>query len=268
MTAQLGFSEVISAVEQIDRDYRARPLLTAMAPNDDMVHPDWDVENKHYFSVGENALEIVLQSMVLCRVTGFKTILDMPSGFGRVARHLKTAFPDATLCACDLYEDRISVCAEYFGAIAIKSKENFDELKFPTKFDLVWCGSLLTHLPKREFEGALALFSRSLNPNGMAIITLHGRHSPYIQHNKWKYLPDERFAIAEADYRNNGFGWADYGMPEMYYKQSNYGISLSAPSHSLKCLEADEGIRIKAYVERHWDDHQDVMVFQKTPLNS
>jgi len=239
-----------------------------MAPNDDMVHPDWDAENKHYFSVGENALVIVLQSMILCRVTGFKTILDMPSGFGRVARHLKTAFPDAMLCACDLYEDRISVCAEYFGAIPVKSKEDFDELKFPTKFDLIWCGSLLTHLPKREFEGALALFSRSLNPNGIAVVTLHGRHSPYIQHNKWKYLPDDRFAIAEADYQKLGFGWADYGTPEMYYEQSNYGISLSAPSHSLKCLEADEGIRIKAYVERHWDDHQDVMVFQKTPLNS
>ena len=268
MSAPLGFTEVISAVQQLDRDYRARPLLTRIAPNDDMVHPDWDKEHVHYYSVGENALTIVMQAMLLCRVTGFQTILDMPSGFGRVARHLKTAFPGATLYACDLYDDRLTVCADYFGAIAYKSRENFDELKFPTKFDLIWCGSLLTHLPKKEFEAALALFSRSLNPNGIAIVTLHGRHSPYIQHNKWKYLPDNRFAIAESDYRKKGFGWADYGMPEMYYEQSNYGISLSAPSNSLRCLEADESIRIKAYVERHWDDHQDVLIFQKTPLNS
>jgi SAM-dependent methyltransferase len=267
MTIGEGFSEVVSAVQRIENDYRERPLSTKISPSDDMVNTDWDHEHKHYFSVGRNALEIIFEAMILCRATDVSSILDMPSGFGRVTRHLKAAFPKAELYACDLYQDRIDFCAQELGAVPIKSKENFDEITFGKKFDLIWCGSLLTHLTAKQFESALGLFSASLSPNGMAVVTLHGRHSPFIQHNKWKYLPDKTFALAEAQYRAKGFGYADYNMPGRFFEQKTYGISLSAPSHSLMCLEADESVRIKSYTERHWDDHQDVLVFQKTPLN-
>lgn len=262
-----SFDEVVSDIRQISLDYRARPLATQVAPHDDMVNDTWDREKIHYFSVGTNALEIIFEAMLLCRMSGLGTILDMPSGFGRVTRHLRAAFPDAAVYACDLYQDRIDFCARELGAAPVKSRENLGDLIFPTKFDLIWCGSLLTHFTASQFQGALEFFSRWLNPDGVAVITLHGRHSPFIQHNKWKYLPDETFARAEAQYRATGFGYADYNMPDRFFEQKTYGVSLSAPSYVLKRLEKDESIRIKAYVERHWDDHQDVLIFQKTPLN-
>jgi SAM-dependent methyltransferase len=262
-----NFSEVLSTIQQISHDYTERPLPRQVFPSDDMVNTSWDHEKLHYFGVGLDALELIFDAMMLCRLTKIRSILDMPSGFGRVTRHLKTAFPDAELYACDLYQDRIDFCARELGAIPVKSKENFNDIRFTTKFDLIWCGSLLTHLTAQQFQQALELFARSLNADGVAVITLHGRHSPFIQHNKWKYLPDEQFAIAESQFRDKGFGYADYNMQNVFFEQETYGVCLSSPSYVLKCLEKDESIRIKAYLERRWDDHQDALIFQKTPLN-
>jgi SAM-dependent methyltransferase len=267
MMTKVDFSGELSAIQQIYREYKQRSIDRKLAPDEDMINADWDHDKTHYFAVGADAIEIILQSMILCGVKSLGSILDMPCGFGRVTRHLKAAFPGAALYACDLYKDRIDFCAQVLGAESIKSKENLNEILFPTKFDLIWCGSLLTHLTAPQFENALALFSRSLNPNGIAIVTLHGRYSLFVQHNKWKYLPDETFAIAESQFRAEGFGYADYGRPDQFFEQQQYGISLSAPSYALKCLERDESLTIKAYTERHWDHHQDVLVFQKTSLN-
>jgi SAM-dependent methyltransferase len=269
MKVRLEFSDVLSAVEQAERNYEMQPLSTEISPNDDMIvaGADWEWERRHYFSVGANALEIVFEAMILCRVAKFESILDVPSGFGRVTRHLRAAFPDATLYASDLYQNRIDFCAQALGARPVKSKEDFAQIVYPTRFDLIWCGSLLTHLAASEFQSALDLCSRSLNPDGVAIVTLHGRHSPYFHHNRCKYLPDKSFALAERGFRKAGFGYADYNMPGVYSEQKAYGISLSAPSYVLKCLEKDESLRVKAYIERHWDDHQDVVIVQKTPIN-
>jgi SAM-dependent methyltransferase len=269
MRVRLEFSDVLSAVQQAERNYEMQPLSTEISPSDDMIvaGADWEWERRHYVSVGANALEIVFEAMILCRVAKFESILDVPSGFGRVTRHLRAAFPDATLYASDLYQNRIDFCAQALGAKPVKSKEDFAQIVYPTGFDLIWCGSLLTHLAASEFQSALDLFSRSLNPDGIAVVTLHGRHSHYFHHNKSKYLPDESFALAERDFQNAGFGYADYNMPGVYSEQKAYGISLSAPSYVLKCLEKDESLRVKAYVERHWDDHQDVLIVQKTPIN-
>jgi SAM-dependent methyltransferase len=267
MTDNKDFSDILSALQKIHRAYRERRVETTVAPEDDMVNADWDHQKTHYFAVGANAVEIILQAMTLCAVTSLASILDMPSGFGRVTRHLRAAFPEASLYACDLYRDRIDFCSEFLGAMAIKSKENVNDIVFPTKFDLIWCGSLLTHFAATEFEGALRLFSRSLNVNGIAIVTLHGRYSLFVQHNRWKYLPDETFASVESQFRADGFGYADYGKSDQFFEQKQYGISVSAPSYVIKILENDESLRIKGYAERQWDDHQDVLVFQKKSLN-
>jgi SAM-dependent methyltransferase len=115
--------------------------------------------------------------MFLAETVSVKTVLDMPCGFGRVARHLRTAFPHAKLTCCDLYQDRVDFCSREFRADGVKSKENYDDIEFPHTFDLIWVGSLLTHLPEPLFKKALALFSRSLSPNGIAVVTTQGRHA-------------------------------------------------------------------------------------------
>jgi SAM-dependent methyltransferase len=243
-------------------DTKPPEVSRILSPRDDMIDPRHPDALAHYFAVGRNAMENIYGAMRTCSKSEVKTVLDMPCGFGRVTRHLAIAFSGSDLYVCDLDPAKIEFCAREFHATAVRSKEHFNEITLPVKFDLIWCGSLLTHLNKSEFQAALRLFSRSLNQEGIAVVTTHGRYSPYIQHYKWKYLPDKQFARAEKDFRSSGFGYVDYeGQP-------SYGISLSLPSYVASVLEKDESIHIRGLIERGWDDHQDVTVIQKRSIHS
>jgi SAM-dependent methyltransferase len=263
-----SLEERLEAVRSILRTYEQNPFSREVDPRDDMTHPDWDKEFASYFLSGRTALELVLDAMITSGVSAPATILDMPSGFGRVTRHLVSAFPAARIYACDLYQDRIDFCASAFKVRAFKSKEDFDQLTFPEKFDVIWCGSLLTHLPARLFRRCIASFSRSLNPGGIAVVSLQGRHSPYIQKHKWKYIDDARFAKAEARFRSEGFGYVDYNLKAQFFEQDAYGVTLSSPAWVMRSLEDDESIRITGFLERAWDECQDVAVFKKTPIHA
>jgi SAM-dependent methyltransferase len=157
---------------------------------------------------------------------------------------------------------KVDFCSERFGAVPVPSSEDFATLNLGRTFDLIWCGSLLTHFDETPFREALALFSRSLAPGGVALITLHGRYSPTFQRDVVGYLPHDRFAEIEASYIARGFGYADYG------NQQGYGISLSSPSFVLGCLESDRSITTRGYVERGWDDHQDVLIVEKRSIDA
>jgi SAM-dependent methyltransferase len=186
--ARLGetraFGQSLRSIGDIWDRYRERPISGVLSPHDDMTHAEWDKNAIHYRSVGSNAIEIILGAMLATRMTKIDSMLDMPCGFGRVTRHLAAAFPDARLHACDLYRDRIEFCAREFHAIPIESNQDFTKVAFPEKFDLIWCGSLLTHLPEQEFRSALSLFASSLTENGIAIITTLGRASPFVPNCK------------------------------------------------------------------------------------
>jgi SAM-dependent methyltransferase len=261
------FVGALAAVNAIAVQYEAAAVNEVVAPSGDNVDPANAGSLADYLRIGRNAIELILQAMLIANKTQVKTILDMPCGFGRVARHLAAAFPEAALWVCDLYEDQIAFCAEHFRGNPLLSKVNLSELSFPTPFDLIWCGSLLTHLPKPQFLNALRLFSRSLAPNGIAVVTTHGRFSPWFHHTHYKYLSDERFIIAERGFYKNGFGFVDYADP-VSIDSPSYGISLSSAAFVLSAMEEDHSIRIVSFAETGWARHQDVLVFRKLPIFS
>ena len=229
---------------------------------------DWRLE--HYFKVGANALNIIISALLNNKLEPPRTILDFPSGSGRVTRHLKSFFPAANIVVCDLYEDHINFCVDNLGVEGKLSDEFFENIQFDQQFDLIFCGSLLTHLPLNSIRQALALISRSLSDRGIAVVTFHGRHSVYIQDNKWKYVEDELFDIAKSGYEEKGFGYVDYEhdfRSNLFDKQETYGVSLSLPSWVLSELETNDEIRILGYYERFWDQHQDVVIFGKPGVN-
>jgi len=159
----------------------------------------------------------------------------------------------------------VRFCCEKLGATALEASENFRSLDYRRdlglEFDLIWSGSLLTHLDQQRFRDALDFFARSLAADGIAILTLHGRYSPYLQRHHWKYCPDERFEIAEKGFEASGFGYVDYEGAD------RYGVSLSRPSFTAATVEGIPGVRIVGYHERRWDGHQDVLVLRKTDIH-
>jgi SAM-dependent methyltransferase len=261
------FGGALAAVNAIAVQYEAAAVNEVIAPSDDYFDPANAGSLANYLRIGRNAIELILQAMLIANKSCLKTVLDMPCGFGRVARHFAAAFPEAALWVCDLYEDRIAFCAEHFRGNPLLSKVNLSELSFPTSFDLIWCGSLLTHLPKSKFLDTLRLVSRSLAPDGIAVVTTIGRFSPWFHHTHYKYLSDERFILAERGFYKTGFGYVDYADP-VSIDSPTYGISLSSAAFVVSAIEEDDSVQIVSFTERGWDRHQDVLVFRKSPIFS
>jgi len=231
-------------------------------------HEPWRMT--HYFEVGADALRIIVSALAAAGRPIPRRILDFPSGSGRVTRHLRAFFADAEIWACDIKDYHREFCERQFRATPIASVGNLRNLRFDADFDLIFCGSLLTHVPQDQAEAALIAIANALTPRGIAIVTFHGRHADYIQKNKWKYVDDELFAVAGARVREAGYGFVGY-RPSAQGRGSDsepdYGVALTRPSWVTAQLETQANSRILGFTERAWDDHQDVVVFGRPGVN-
>lgn len=252
-------------------EYKRRGIVQALNPKDQETVFDQDWKLAHYFDAGADAVRNVVDALIANFREPPKAILDFPSGSGRVTRHFKSFFPDAHVTACDLYDHHIDFCAEVLGAEAVLSKENFDDLHFERKYDVIFCGSLLTHLPARLFVAAMRCMARALSDTGIAVVTTHGRHIEFSQKNKFAIIQPELFEVAQATIEAEGFGYVDYEhdlLATSWNRQENYGVTLTRPHWALKSLEDDYSIRILGYNERGWDAGQDVVIFGKPGVNA
>ncbi len=240
-----------NAIQSEVIDCQADSIIEEISPADTMFTGD----KTHYFKVGESALHCIQTALAIAQKDRVETIFDLPCGHGRVMRFLRRAFPDANITGCDLDTDGVDFCAKTFDAKPLYSNPNPDLIQPDTQFDLIWCGSLLTHLQADLCVGFLRLFDRALQPGGIAIFTTHGRLSvDWIRQKSYIYglNPDELPQLL-ADYDRDGFGYLDY--PNV----QQYGISLSSPSWVCSQLEQFPKLRILSYTERLWDHHQDVV---------
>lgn len=227
-----------------------------IAPEDGM----FEGSRHHYFGVGQSALQCIDLAARAAGRDRFRRILDFGSGYGRVLRVLKAAFPDARFAACDVDRGAIEFCARTFGAEPIPSSENFAEIQVRDRFDLIWCGTLLTNVDAAQFSKALAFFHDLLDEDGILVFTTHG---PFVVHRirsgEFTYGVDEDFIPRLlTDYDRTGFGYADYPQEVLVRLGLNkYGISVSSPSWVLSQLELFTDLRVLNYTERAWDNHQD-----------
>jgi predicted O-methyltransferase YrrM/SAM-dependent methyltransferase len=235
----------------VRRRIQTHPLRTwlrgrgRISPRDAMYVGD----AAHYFSVGASAM----RAIEAAAPPAPKRILDMPSGHGRVLRHLRKRYPDAALVACDLDEDGIAFCAQQFGAEPVPSAADLSELSLPGPFDLIWCGSLVTHLDARRVGELLTLFRESLAPEGVAVVTTHGELvAERLRSGDTYQLAPQAAKTTAADYDATGFGYADYPW------SPGYGMSVTS-NKWLEDAASRAGLRVVSFQEHAWDDHQDVI---------
>src|SRR5437016_10513244 len=98
-----------------------------------------------YFKVGLSAIRCIDAAIHQGCLDRVDNILDLPCGGGRVLRFLAVHY-SAKIWAGDLQRDMVGFCAREFGAVPVHSSTDFDQLSIVQSFDIIWCGSLVTHL--------------------------------------------------------------------------------------------------------------------------
>ncbi|MBV8529480.1 MAG: class I SAM-dependent methyltransferase [Candidatus Dormibacteraeota bacterium] len=234
-------------------------LSRDVSPDERMPVDNLDV----YFDVGRSALRAIQLAQELASVSGFTSILDMPCGHGRVARWLRAAYPAARLTACDLLTDGVDYCARTFDARPVHSTMQPDASMFDDTYDLIFVGSLLTHVDADRWDRFIDLWWALLRPGGLLIVTTHGDYVAERMRGGELYgyppLSIERLLRTYAHAR--------FGFLEESPGSIDYGITVSKPDWVLHRLLRCEGARVVLYSERLWDRHQDVAAIAR-PANA
>jgi SAM-dependent methyltransferase len=233
-----------------------------VSPRDHMYNSATEPKDHSYHTLGRLALDCVRSAMVTAQMETARSILDLPSGHGRVLRHLKAEFPEARLTACDIDHDGVDYCAKTFGATPLYGREGTPD-PVEGQFDLIWCGSLLTHLDAPEWEEFLAYFEAALMPRGLLVFTTHGRSIAHkLRDPEWgaQYVPNTRQTEEIVrGYDEQGFGFADYGygqeVRDSLSLPSKFGISASKPSWVCQLIERRPHLLLLSYTENRWGAH-------------
>ena len=240
------------------------------ANNDTMM----DHIRDHYFQAGEEAINQIIRGVLSSNLSIVKNVLDLACGHGRVLRHLVKLFINAKFSAADIDEDGVDFSVEQFGVKGIYTPVNIYEFDFNDHYDLIWAGSLFTHLPLEKIIRTTAHVCNYLTPRGIFIFTLHGRYSD----NEITFSDEEDTEVQNAinQFKETGFGFYNFdptklipgehqhSSMERYLSLSrsipDYGMSFSMPSRIVHEIECMENLQIFSYRENGWVGSHDIMV--------
>jgi SAM-dependent methyltransferase len=210
----------------------------------------------HYFSVGESALDNILHPLAMLDKHP-NHILDFGCGAGRVTRWLSATFPGAVLEACDIRQEDIKFVATQFGAMTWESGVDVAKLKAPSNYDLIWVGSVFTHLSETISKQLLDRLASWLNFGGVLVFTSHGRKVSKLGDISGFYGIADEWNRVLQDYRLKGYGYADYP------QTPGYGVSVTQLSWWANTIADRKDLRLISLEDHAWDDHQDVIAVQK-----
>ena len=210
-----------------------------------------------YASVGREAVELIDQAL---REAGRSFAdggrgLDFGCGHGRVLRWLVQRLDPSSVTCCDLDPEAVAFCASEFGATPLVSNQDF-ELADTGPFDLIWAGSLATHLPEEAWFRWSKLAGRLLGPRGVVVFTTH---APALAAAD-RYLPDMGRHADELSraLKDTGFAYRPY----THYGHDGYGVAFHDPDRVERDM-ASVGLSRVLFRPKGWDSHQDLHAFWK-----
>jgi SAM-dependent methyltransferase len=213
---------------------------------------------QHYGWVGRSALACIDRALGDAGRTraDVHACLDFACGYGRELRYLVPAFERVD--ACDVVDDALGFCASAFGVTTFRSTHEFELLRFPRGYDLIWVGSLFTHLDAAPFGTLVRVLTGALSPGGLLVFTTHGDFS--LDHLATYDADTPDPAVVAATYRRDGFFFAPYVGGDRHY-----GLSLASPDFVQRTSrEASQGqLELVRFEPTGWADHQDVHVFRR-----
>ncbi len=238
-------------------------VIKDIAPDDQMLNEPYGRDG--YFFCGRSALECIKKTLEIASIPldQVNHILDLPSGHGRVLRYLKVGFPHAEITACDLQRDAVDYCSSTFGAIPVYSCDDPESIALETaRFDLIWVGSLFTHLDVPHWPRFLAALRNTLRPGGLLLFTTCGREAyRRMVAGTFDYgIAHWQKTILMYRFERAGFGYVKYPGSDSYY-----GLALAHPAWVTQTVSKLDGLRLVHVSEAAWAKFQDVFGFIRKP---
>jgi len=152
---------------------------------------DWNRCLTEYYQTGGHMAGVLREL-----APSSQSVLDFGGGFGRVGRFLPLAFPDAARWIVDPKPQAVAFQQKAFGA---------RELQTETQVELVFAGSVFTHLAEGDARTALVRIFQALQPGGLAVLTAHiaSPNSPSWESHAWTEetaLPELEDSLSKAPY--------------------------------------------------------------------
>ena len=251
-------SDTLQAETRADPSFVAdlkQGLITVVAEADGM----YTGNKRHYLHVGRSALNCIRLATAhgVMGENRIRSVLDFACGFGRVGRWLVAAYPDAEIVAMDVDSKAVCAVQEILGVRGYVIGRDWTNLP-NERFELIWCGSLFTHLSRERSGRLLGLISKLLQPNGILATTTHGNliFDQIRRREKTYNLPEEALDGLLSSYLCKGYGFSPY-RPGL-----DYGIAICSPGEFF-VMGSRTNLNPIIFLERGWAEHQDFFAFHR-----
>jgi len=177
------------------------------------------------------------------------TFLDFGCGHGRVLRWIRTEQPHIALTAADVNRQAVAFCHRAFGARALALPADPDRIRLDGRWDVIWLGSVLTHIDEARGLDLLGKLASVLEPGGVLVFTTHGELIP-------ERVPEYGDSVGRAagDIRIALDAGRSFFVPGDAFE----GATTFHARDRLRASLERVGLPPVLFRARGWDNHQDV----------
>lgn len=232
-----------------------------------MLYDDSEERIANYVQAAQSAMENLEAALATVDRTfeDVRSCLDFGCGYGRVLRLLQQKISPRRITACDVDAAGVRFCAAEFGVKPLVSSWKIREIQLGD-YDLVWSGSVLTHLDGDDGDALLKLLAKSLVPGGVLVFSIHGQYCrDGLAHLYGGLYAGEAEAI-RGEVAEQGYSFRVYEGDIFGQFPSKYGMTWhDAGQLEERAATLSAGRLRRVYWQpQGWDHHHDVMAFVKT----
>lgn len=229
-------------------------VVRDVAPND----PMYTYAPELYFAAGQAALRCIRLAMLAADLKRVNRVLDFGCALGRALRSLRAGFPDASITACEIRKYDVEWCQKTFGkkVVAVESAWEPEDVRLDGPFDVIWCGSIFSHIGKDRWTRFIEMLASNLAPGGVLVFTVYGSYIAELVRSGKSLLnltPEQAVEIIR-DYDQTGFG---------FHATPSDGDTIVSRSWVCQQLDSIPSVELVGFTERAWM-WQDVVACSKT----
>lgn len=210
---------------------------------------------EHYQAVGRQAAEFIDKHH---RLVEAEAVLDFGCGHGRVARELAKRVRPGRLSVCDIDQEAVSFCAWNFRASPVLATPDPASLVLGD-YDVIWMGSVLTHLAREPATRLLIRLTEALLPGGLLAFTTHGLRA---ERDADELAARSDMQVADIRQELDATGWAYRKYP---HYSSDYGLAWTRDSAIENVVSGlPVALTLVDHVADAWGEWQDLWAFRRT----